>query len=199
MNRKRITAALILAAATIITAAIAFKTGVNPPLTNVAGSFGAIVVLLIIAKLLNVRDDLFYCGIVFVYFASPVGSILDMYRRFGPYDKIIHFISGILLASLGAMIAAGILKRAVASFKSSRASMLPQVIFAFFFSSACAGIWEIFEFVADKVAGGEMQRGMVDTLTDMIAGNVGAMVYCIIFIVAVYAGKMDKTVKINLS
>ena len=45
------------------------------------------------------------------------------------------------------------------------------------FSGAGAGLWEIFEFVADKVAGGEMQRGMVDTVTDMIAGNIGALVY----------------------
>jgi len=61
--------------------------------------------------------------------------------------------------------------------------------FAFFFSSAFAGIWEIFEFTADRLAGGDMQRGMVDTVTDIIAGNLGALTYFLIFTVLILAGK----------
>ena len=92
MHRKRIIAVLLLIIATIITIATAFKTGINPPAANVAGSFGTILFLLATAKILDVKDDLFYCGVIFVYLASPIGSVLDLYRRFGPYDKIIHFI-----------------------------------------------------------------------------------------------------------
>lgn len=181
MNRKRITAVLLLVIATIVTAAAAFLIGTDPPVANVAGSFGAIAALLIVSKLLDIGDDLFYSGIIFVFFASPVGSVLDMYRSFGPYDKIIHFISGILLASLGVFIISKILKRAELSCENKKAENLIRMIFAFFFSSACAGIWEIFEFSADRIAGGGMQRGMVDTLTDMIAGNAGALLYCAVF------------------
>ena len=54
---------------------------------------------------------------------------------------------------------------------------VPMVFAACMFSSGGAGIWEIFEFLADRIAGGEMQRGMVDTVTDMIAGNIGALAY----------------------
>ena len=192
MHRKRIIAVLLLIIATIITIATAFKTGINPPAVNVAGSFGAILFLLATAKILDVKDDLFYCGVIFVYLASPIGSVLDLYRRFGPYDKIIHFISGILLASLGMLVISKLLKRAEMFFENKRAYLFSQVVFAFFFSSACAGIWEMFEFTADKLAGGGMQRGMLDTLTDMIAGNSGALLYCFIFVIMIYAGRLDK-------
>ncbi len=47
------------------------------------------------------------------------------------------------------------------------------MIFAFFFSSACAGIWEIFEFTSDKLLGGGMQRGMEDTVTDSSQAMAG--------------------------
>ena len=35
-----------------------------------------------------------------------------------------------------------------------------------------------------------MQRGMVDTVTDIIAGNTGALVYFIIFVIMIVAGKV---------
>ena len=44
-----------------------------------------------------------------------------------------------------------------------RRGILVIVLITFLASSAGAGIWEIFEFTADKIAGGGMQRGMVDT------------------------------------
>ena len=92
-----------------------------------------------------------------------------MYTRFGPYDKIIHFISGMLLAGCGMMMISRLLKRAFPDEEGLSASSdegkrkalkISRMIFAFFFSSACAGIWEIFEFTSDKLLGGGMQRGM---------------------------------------
>lgn len=189
MTGKRWAGLIILIIATALTAVYACRTGVDPALTTIAGSFGSIAALLIIAYALKVRDDLFFCGMIFVYFASPVGSVLDMYRSFGPYDKIVHFFSGILLASLGSMIMSALLKKAVHTVKSTKGYLFAQAVFAFFFSSAFAGIWEIFEFTADRLAGGEMQRGMVDTVTDIIAGNTGAFVYFIIFMIMIAAGK----------
>lgn len=189
MTGKRWAGLIILIFATALTAVYACRTGVDPAVTTIAGSFGSIAVLMIIAYVLKVRDDLFFCGMIFVYFASPVGSVLDMYRSFGPYDKTIHFFSGVLLASFGAMIMSTLLKKAVHTIKSTKCYLFAQAAFAFFFSSAFAGIWEIFEFTADRLAGGEMQRGMVDTVTDIIAGNTGALVYFIIFVIMIVAGK----------
>lgn len=189
MTGKRWAGLIVLIIATALTAIYACRTGVDPDVTTIAGSFGSIAALLVIAYVLKVRDDLFFCGMLFVYFASPVGSVLDMYRSFDPYDKIVHFFSGMLLASLGAMIMSALLKKAVHTVKSTKGYLFAQAVFAFFFSSAFAGIWEIFEFTADRLAGGEMQRGMVDTVTDIIAGNTGALAYFIIFAIMIASGK----------
>ena len=130
-----------------------------------------------------------FCGLLFVYFASPVGSVLNLYRSVDLYDKVVHFFSGLLLASLGAMIMSVLLKHAVQTIKKTKVYLFAEATFAFFFSSAFAGIWEIFEFTADRLAGGDMQRGMVDTVTDIIAGNLGALTYFLIFTVLILAGK----------
>ncbi len=174
--KGRILATIVLCIATAITSIAAYAAGINPPVGNVAGAFASIAVLIIVSKIIKVSDELFYSGLIFVFMASPLGSVINLYRSFGPYDKIVHLISGFLLAALGMLIMEKLMKNS-----SRRCDFyiyaLPMIFGACMFSSGCAGIWEIFEFLADKIAGGEMQRGMVDTVTDIIAGNVGALGY----------------------
>lgn len=174
--KGRTVGVICLILATAATSFMAYETGINPPVGNVAGAFASIVVLVIISKIIKVSDVLFYSGLVFVFMASPLGSVINLYRSFGPYDKIVHFISGFLLAALGMLIMEKLMKRS-----SRRCDFevyaLPMIFAACMFSSGGAGIWEIFEFLADKIAGGQMQRGMVDTVTDIIAGNIGALFY----------------------
>ena len=178
--KKRVLALIALVAATTGAAVASFALEINPPMTNVIGAYGSILAALIAAKIFKVTDGLYYAGLAFVFFASPMGSVLDLYRSFGPYDKIVHFFSGILLATLGMMIITYLYKRFGDADEAQLAKLfIPAVCFAFFFSSAGAGIWEIFEFTADKLAGGTMQRGMVDTVTDIIAGNAGALAYAL--------------------
>ncbi len=190
MSKRRILTVVILATATGITAVAALKIGINPPVGNIIGSFCAIAALVVFSMLIKVKDNLFYCGAIFVYCASPVGSVLNLYRSVGPYDKIVHFFSGIMLAWLATVILSRLFDRAVSELKNAKLYMLLQCGFAFFFSSAGAGIWEIFEFTTDRLTGGEMQRGMVDTVTDIIAGNTGALTYCIILAALIKSGRM---------
>ncbi len=184
MNKKRVTGVVFLAIATVITAIIAYAIGIDPPVTNVFGAFGSILAVIIATKIIKVDDDLFFIALAFVFMASPMGSILDLYRSWGPYDKIVHLFSGALLAAFGLLIIKLLLQK-YSKVDVAHMSMfaIPIVFAAVMFSSGCAGIWEIFEFTADKLAGGGMQRGMVDTITDMIAGNVGALIYGIVFII----------------
>lgn len=191
--KKRVLALIALVVATTGAAVAAFVLEINPPMTNVIGSYGSILAALIAAKIFKVTDGLYYAGLAFVFFASPMGSVMDLYRSFGPYDKIVHFFSGILLATLGMMIIMYLFKHfAEANEKQLAKLFVPAVCFAFFFSSAGAGIWEIFEFTADRLAGGGMQRGMVDTVTDIIAGNVGALAYAT-FSMIKYHSKKEKS------
>lgn len=170
---------IILTAATAAAAVIAYAIGINPPAANVAGAFVSIVIMVIVTKIIKVDDTLFYSGLVFIFMASPLGSIIDLYRFVDPYDKIVHFISGFLLAAFGMFIIEKLLKR-TSKVEDLKPFVIPMIFAACMFSSGGAGLWEIFEFLADKIAGGGMQRGMVDTVTDMIAGNIGALVYGVV-------------------
>lgn len=189
--KGRMAAVGALAVCTVLAAAAAYGLGIDPPAVNVAGAFAIIAAVLILMRFVKVPDGLFYTGLLFIFFASPMGSIVDLYRIWGPYDKIVHLASGALLAAAGYALccrlfdrvekdaAASVTGEDCAVSASGRGSVLEIIIlFAFLTASAGAGLWEIFEFAADKVAGGGMQRGMVDTLTDMIAGNLGGLGYC---------------------
>ncbi len=175
-TKQRLLALCILVVLDIATIGIAFAIGRDPAVTTIIGSFASILVAVLVGKLFKVNDTLYYSMLVFVFLASPMGSVINLYRTFGPYDKIVHLISGFLLAAFGMMLAEFLVGR-FTDIKDKTIIFIPLLFAAVMFSSGCAGIWEIFEFTADKLAGGEMQRGMVDTITDMIAGNVGAIAY----------------------
>lgn len=162
MDKRKSSAA---AALLVLTAAVCL-TADNPPVTSVIGSFVSAGIAAALSMYFRLPSGLYYLVLVFVFMASPVGSVIDMYRIWGPYDKIVHFASGVLLAAAGL--------EAVKKLGGSRNGNMLNLSFAFLFSSACAGMWEIFEFAADRLSGGDMQRGMVDTVTDMISGNAGA-------------------------
>lgn len=187
--KGRIAAVGALTVCTVAAAAAAYSLGIDPPAVNVAGAFAIIAAVLILMRFVKVPDGLFYTGLLFIFFASPMGSIVDLYRIWGPYDKIVHLASGVLLAAAGCALCCRLFNRVEkaaagggsheAIGASGRGPVLEIIIlFTFLTASAGAGLWEIFEFAADKVAGGGMQRGMVDTLTDMIAGNLGGLGYC---------------------
>lgn len=189
--KKKMIAVCVLAAATAVISAAACLLGMNPPVVNVAGAFAVSAAAFLMARFFRIPEGLFYTGLLFLFFASPVGSVLDLYRLWGPYDKIVHFASGLLLAAAGfaviSHLLSGIFKETcvkpdeVSSEKEGRCRIYVNAVTlltAFLFAAAGAGLWEIFEFTADRIVGGGMQRGMVDTLTDMISGTLGGLTYC---------------------
>lgn len=192
--KKRFIACLVLVAATALTVFYTFSVGETVATTTILGSFAATLTGFIAIKIIK-DNAIFYSILAFIFFASPLGSVVNLYRKMDSYDKVVHFFSGILLASVGLALMKWIVaKYEIACASAVRLSLL-AILFAFFFSSACAGIWEIFEFAADRMAGGEMQRGMVDTVTDMIAGNAGAITFCL-YSTASACGIIKKKVQI---
>lgn len=161
---------LVASAATTV---LAIKSGLNPPIGFLVGCLGANIAVVLLSLILKIPTHLYVLSLIFVYLASPLGSIMNFYRSIDQYDKIVHFFSGILIAAFGWLIITKLMPAVDGKTK------FIACMFAFFFASAGAGLWEIFEFVTDKLAGGEMQRGMVDTVTDMIAGNIGGIIYAI--------------------
>lgn len=165
---------IVALAVSALTTVYSFKSGLNPPMGFLVGCLGAYAAATLICFLLKVPRHMYVLTLIFVYMASPLGSIMNFYRSIGSYDKIVHFLSGLLIAAFGYVIITKLLP------VIDRKTKIIVCLFAFLFASAGAGMWEIFEFLTDKMAGGEMQRGMVDTVTDMIAGNIGGFLYSII-------------------
>lgn len=182
--KKRIGAVILSVIATTAVVFAAYAMELNPPILFICGAYAALAVGVLVAWLFKITDDLFYTGLVFIFLASPIGSVMNLYRSFGPYDKIIHYFSGILLAAFGMMIVTRLLGRKGLTERQIKIVLPVCVLFAFFFASAGAGLWEIYEFTTDRLSGSGMQRGMVDTLTDMIAGNFGGLTYAIYAMIA---------------
>lgn len=112
----------------------------------------------------------------FITAASFVGSALGGYGAIPNWDTIVHIYSGTLLAWFGFIVAnsaeASIKKPLPLWFKNTVAFMTPL---------AFAAAWEIYEFSSDRLLGTSMQAGgLEDTIVDMLAALLGAVVALII-------------------
>lgn len=103
---------------------------------------------------------------------SAAGSILKFYDKFPKYDRVIHFISGILLAYIGLFMAKWLFKRL-----NIRLDTGMLILIAGMFSFACAGFWEITEYLTYLVTLEEVQHGNVDTMGDIICGFLGGVLF----------------------
>ena len=77
-----------------------------------------------------------------------------------------------LLAEGGLLIIHALAKR-----QKTPAEPLLCRLFSLFFSAACAGFWEIYEFTADSLLGINMQGDNTNTMGDIIAGTLGALTW----------------------
>lgn len=131
---------------------------------------------------------------VFVFLASFLGSIWGFYGRIWWYDLATHTVSGYLLGFLGLFL--------VCRFADAKALHPAFVLFVCLsFAVACAGIWEIFEFVTDllfdgtaqgslqETVDGEMIRALNDTMEDIICGTIGAIVFAAHYLTHVLSGR----------
>lgn len=101
--------------------------------------------------------------------AAAAGSVLRFYDLFPGYDRIVHFMSGIILGFVGFYAAKWLLSRLDVA-----ENPLLLTLTSFFFSCSCAGFWEIIEFTVDCVAQMGVQHGNTDTMGDIVAGFLGA-------------------------
>ena len=175
-NKLRNRALIALLGAAVIAAAsfLAPFTGRQVPTTSMLGAFASI--LLIFLFLWRFPFRLYVCTIVFTLLANAFGSILGFYHLFAYYDKFVHGVSGILLAEVGYVF----FERVQRGLRLSPNWRL-TILFALFFSIACAGLWEVYEFTADSLLSLQMQGGNTDTVTDIIAGSAGAVLYAAVF------------------
>lgn len=179
-TKHRIAASAAALAATAVCTLLTFVTPIETTSIKIIGSFISVVIVSLAAWKFPLHFYRF--ALIFDFFAAALGSVINLYRSIGFYDRFVHYLSGILLAGGGMIIFNYIAKKR--SYSSDR---LIAVLFAFFFSCSCAGFWEIYEFTADILINANMQGGNSNTMGDIVSGVLGALTYA-----AVYALKIRR-------
>ncbi|MFA5407432.1 MAG: DUF2238 domain-containing protein [Bacilli bacterium] len=118
--------------------------------------------------------------LLFIFISADLGAVMGLYSSTLYYDKFVHFASGLLTSWLFAQI--------LGHYYSTREMDKSAFIFSIFcFNATIALFWEIMEYTLDLILNQQIQRGLTDTMTDMIAAVVGGIVITII-----YAFKLKK-------
>jgi hypothetical protein len=107
---------------------------------------------------------------LFIYSSLILGEF-GFYARFWWWDLVLHAFAGLALGFIGFLVIYSI-------FKHKRLTMSPGLIawFSFFFAVSLGVVWEMFEFTMDATFGLNMQKGLGDTMWDLIVNTLGAIV-----------------------
>lgn len=143
-----------------------------PPQTELFDKVGMALAILALAIFLCRFPVGAYLMANLLTVCAAAGSILKFYDRFPGYDRVVHFISGLILGYIGVYLVRWLF---------GRLSLYPEpfvvILFAGLFSFACAGFWEIIEFLTDCVMHMGVQHGNTDTMGDIVAGYLGGVCF----------------------
>jgi len=142
---------------------------------------------------------LIHIAIAFLIIAHFVlGEVYRFYDYVFLFDKALHLTAGMVMAVCGLSVV-----HAFSKTDSGEPTLSPffLALFSFCFSVTLLTLWEIFEYEVDSFLGTNMQRwqdglaalsggkqfpqakidrgiGLIDTMTDLITGTIGAAVTC---------------------
>ena len=111
----------------------------------------------------------FYVILAFTFSAIYLGNVWDLYIIIPIYDKLLHLLSGVIIAIIGFVL---FLYLNNGNIKGDFNTYF-AVIFSIIFSIAAAGLWEIWEFSTDMLFGFHSQNNsLIDTMMDIICGSI---------------------------
>lgn len=128
----------------------------------------------------NINEIIF---IVFVFLAHFLGSILNFYNNIYFYDKLVHFLSG--------MVVAIIVLEFLVKNKRYDKNYIFNILFILGMSFMIAGFWEYFEYICDfifkKDAQNVLTTGINDTMQDMLVATLGTILFLLFnYILKIY-------------
>lgn len=132
----------------------------------------------VLFKLLRLRPvyEIYICNVVFVYFASLIGSGFHGYSQFG-FDKVVHFCSGLLFTIVSMLIFMMIKK---VSRITNREDYHLFLLFMNTANLAIAVCWEFYEYAMliffNNDCINHYTQGVHDTITDMLCAFVGGLI-----------------------
>lgn len=170
-----------LIAVYITTVLIGFYLNYQAHDTNALGMvFVACITPLIVPlvfKLLHLTPvyEIYICNILFVYFASLIGSGFHGYSQPG-FDKVVHFFSGLLFTIVSMLIFMMIKK---VSRISNREDYHLFLLFMNTANLAIAVCWEFYEYAMliffNNDCINHYTQGVHDSITDMLCAFVGGL------------------------
>lgn len=110
---------------------------------------------------------------IFILAAMYFGNVFSFYSIIPAYDKILHLVSGVIIALIGFIFFLYLSNgKTEGDFKPSIA-----IWFSILFAIATAGIWEIWEFTTDQLFGFTSQNNsLIDTMLDIISGTITGII-----------------------
>lgn len=135
----------------------------------------------ILEKIFKIKIDnkLKFIYILFVFCAHFLGATIELYNKVSWYDKLCHTLSGVL-TSYGALLILTVTK------KCNTKNKFFSIICMICFTLAIAGLWEIFEYTANILFGGDAQKvvqtGVNDTMQDIIVALIGSFFVSLVYI-----------------
>ncbi|MEG0314332.1 MAG: hypothetical protein RR646_03610 [Erysipelotrichaceae bacterium] len=141
-------------------------------------------------------DEIDTIAIIFIYFASLIGSCLGGYSITG-FDKVLHFSSGLFATLIAIILYIFIKKETRIEDKQER------TIFYIFINAVNLSIaifWEFYEFAMlvffNNDCINHYSTGVYDSITDILCAFIGGLI--VFFIVYKYYKTNKKTFFINL-
>lgn len=132
----------------------------------------------IIRKLFKIKiaNSIEFVFLIFIFLAQLLGSVMHFYGIIHWYDSFAHFISGTLTALLALLL--------LLLFKKYDSKSLSfNILYMIAITLMVAAFWEVFEFIADNLLGGDAQRviatGVTDTMKDIICALLGCVLVSI--------------------
>ncbi|MGI1659708.1 MAG: hypothetical protein ACRKFN_12065 [Desulfitobacterium sp.] len=123
--------------------------------------------------------------ILFFYASIFLGTANHFYMRFWWWDKMLHGSSGFIFAQMGFLL---MMYLNPTHKQDSRHSNILAALFAFSFSVAAGGVWEIYEYTMDSIFGTLYQGvGIDDTMLDIILDALGALVFAFVLYFGPYS------------
>lgn len=123
---------------------------------------------------LKIHPTIEFVYLVFIFLAQFLGSVVNLYKYFDPYDRICHGISGFLSGYVAIYL--------LLKFKHYQdKNFFFQCTYILGIVFLIAGVWEMLEFGFDTFLGMNTQHsletGVRDTMEDMISAFLGSLVF----------------------
>lgn len=144
----------------------------------------SVLLTMLVPYLLNfflkkkIPESMLCLFLTFVFCGHFLGSVLDFYGKIYWYDKLTHFVSGILTALLSFFL--------LLSFRQYGKNKAYDVFFLIATTALVAVSWECIEYTTDilfqKDAQNVLTTGVNDTMQDMIVALLGSILVSVCYL-----------------